>query len=42
MVLKNKFKKFAKICDENQLNAFTLLNSTFFDDLYKKDLHCRT
>ncbi|XP_060865561.1 uncharacterized protein LOC132941490 [Metopolophium dirhodum] len=42
MVLKNKFKDFAKICDENQLNAFTLLNSTFFDDRYEKDLHCRT
>ncbi|XP_022172618.1 uncharacterized protein LOC111035342 isoform X2 [Myzus persicae] len=42
MVLKNKFKCFAKICDENQLNALSLLNSTFFDDRFKKDLHCRT
>ncbi|KAL4098811.1 hypothetical protein QTP88_023343 [Uroleucon formosanum] len=42
MVLKNKFKCFAKICDENRLNALSLLNSTFFDDRFKKDLHCRT
>ncbi|XP_029347034.1 uncharacterized protein LOC107884661 [Acyrthosiphon pisum] len=42
MILKNKFKDFAKICDENQLYAFTLLNSSFFDDRCEKDLHCRT
>uniref|UniRef100_A0A2S2P4F7 Uncharacterized protein n=1 Tax=Schizaphis graminum TaxID=13262 RepID=A0A2S2P4F7_SCHGA len=42
MVLKNKFKCFAKICDENQLNTLSLLNNSFFDDRFEKDLHCRT
>ncbi|KAF0764718.1 Uncharacterized protein FWK35_00007287 [Aphis craccivora] len=42
MILKHKFKCFAKICNENQLSSLSLLNSTFFAERFKKDLHCRT